>query len=49
MVGSSWAQGRLCRKLMVSAVDLVVQEEDLLVMHMVLRDLLQVVVNRKEF
>lgn len=34
---------------MVSAVDLVVQEEDLLVMHMVLRDLLQVVVNRKEF
>lgn len=34
---------------MVSAVDLVVREEDLLVMHMVLRDLLQVVVNRKEF
>lgn len=34
---------------MVSAVDPVVQEEDLQVVHMVLRDLLQVVVNREEF
>lgn len=41
--------GSSCRKLMVLAVDPVVQEEDLLVMHMVLGDLLQVVVNREEF
>lgn len=34
---------------MVSAVDPVGQEEDLLVVHMVLRDLLQVVVNHEEF